>query len=183
MRPAPLLLAVALAACQGAPGPDPAPVPSPQPAEMPPPDGYDAELLDWSGDYLFEEGLPDGERTLMWSYRLSLAPVDDDGELSQPADYVGTLEVDGYQTLARYVVVGQETEGGVRVVVEAYGPDNARPYPAYGETLFELQLGTFEMPDGENDVRLMTLWGALQPNVVGENESPADGIVSFEAQG
>ena len=188
-----LALSLVVAACTGRvpcgsstpcpPGPaEPAPptsTPSAEPSSEP-----SAEPVDWTGSYLYEESLPDGERTLVWGYALDLAPVDDDdGELSQPADYLGTLEIDGYQTMARYVVVGQETADGLRVVVEAFGPDHAGAFPDAGATLFTLRMDEVMMPDGVSDPLLMTVWATLQPNVVNEWDDPSEGMAAFEAQG
>ena len=123
---------------------------------------------DWSGRYTFFESFDEGAG--FWGYELTLEP-DGDG-------YVGTLHIDGTQTMSRYAVRGgflydgpEEDRGeSLDVIFGGYEPENVFEPFERGVVLFSLAQ--------EDGGVIRTVWGAMEPRVA----DPTLSGVAFERE-
>jgi hypothetical protein len=99
----------------------------------------------WPGTYLFNEDAGGN----FWGYELQL-----DKKL------LGTLYIDGFQTMQRLKVAGTTTGNTLRVRLVGYAEDNIFNQPTIGSELFILE---------QQDQQLITHWGSLEPNVIANN--------------
>ena len=164
-----LLLGLILAAC----GPPDTVSPEATPLEAPEAPAYESHAPEasgataaeteasWEGRYSFSESVerPDAP-PMLWEYVLTLQREGD--------HWRGTLHIDGFQTLKRFEVRGDERDGTLLdVTLTGYGEENVFESPALGDTLFTLEAHTIASPT-------LTTWGALTPNATTEaQEEPA----------
>ena len=168
MRALPLLLL--LAACSPETEPTTNPAPEPTTSALPP----DPETVDaWTGAWHWDETWPGPEGTAnARAYALVLG--------AESRNLNGHLAIDGYQTMADYLVRGEPRGDTLDVVLTGYGADNLREDPAVGDTLFSLVRE--DAPETEYGVSYRTVWGALRPALETDEQvafetTPPDGDV------
>ncbi|MEM0964009.1 MAG: DUF5991 domain-containing protein [Bacteroidota bacterium] len=145
-----LLVLLALAACADRPATVTPPVPDvTEPTSLsatPEAPALASDTTDWAGTYTFAEA----EGHLTRTYRLAVFRDND--------RWVGSLDVDGYQTMTRLLLRGVGDDGALAFVVARYRMGNATEAPAIGDTAFVFRRGYF---DGTPEIT--TRWVAMEP--------------------
>ena len=111
------------------------------------PDSFDS----WTGSYAFAETSTDSGQRQIWLYDLELFQQKD-------GSWVGSLNIDGLETLKRYNVRGELKGDRMQVILDDYREGSMGESPSLNSTLFIL-----EEVSNSGKRTIVTRWEKLEP--------------------